>query len=94
MADNFKLHIASGTDFIAEAFVKAIADVSKKDFSNVKIIFDISWVMISIIISLILFKGEIHGAREGTIISSLLVGVTIKFFRPLLHDIITKILKR
>ena len=72
----------------------AIADVSKKDFSSVKIIFDVSWVMLSIVISLILFKGEIHGTREGTIISALLVGATIKFFRPLLQKPITKILKQ
>ena len=76
-----------------EAFVKAIADVSKKDFSNIKIIFDISWVMLSIVISLILFKGEVYGTREGTIISALLVGVTIKFFRPLLQDPIAKLLR-
>ena len=76
-----------------EAFVKAIADVSKKDFSNIKIIFDISWVMLSIVISLILFKGEVYGTREGTIISAVLVGVTIKFFRPLLQDPIAKLLR-
>lgn len=77
-----------------EAFVKAIADVSQKDFSNIKIIFDISWVILSIVISLILFKGEIHGTREGTIISALLVGVTIKIFLTLLQNPISKILKQ
>ena len=59
-----------------------------------KIIFDVSWVLLSIVLSLIFFDGKLYGTREGTIISALLVGVTVKIFRPLLVKSLTKILKR
>lgn len=63
-----------------EAFVKALADVTKKDFGNMKIIFDVSWVLLSVLLSLIFFEGKLVGTREGTVISALLVGVTVKLF--------------
>lgn len=77
-----------------EAFVKALAFVTKKDFGNVKIFFDVSWVLLSILLSLIFFDGKLLGTREGTVISAVLVGVTVKIFRPLLENPINKILKR
>ena len=77
-----------------EAFVKALADVTKKDFVNVKIVFDTSWVLMSIVLSLIFFDGKLLGTREGTVISALLVGVAVKFFRPILKNPLTKILEK
>lgn len=77
-----------------EAFVKALADVTKKDFGNVKIVFDTSWVLMSIVLSLIFFDGKLLGTREGTVISALLVGVAVKFFRPILKNPLTKILEK
>lgn len=77
-----------------EAFVKALADVTKKDFSNMKIIFDVSWVLLSVILSLIFFDGNLYGTREGTIISALLVGVTVKIFRPILQKPLDRVLKK
>lgn len=75
-----------------EAFVKALADVTKKDFGNVKIIFDVSWVLLSVVLSLIFFEGKLIGTREGTIISALLVGVTVKLFCLILKKPLTKLL--
>lgn len=77
-----------------EAFVKALADVTKKDFGNTKIVFDISWVLLSVLLSLIFFDGKLLGTREGTVLSALLVGVTVKLFRPLLHKPLTKLIKK
>lgn len=77
-----------------EAFVKALADVTKKDFGTVKIVFDVSWVLLSIVLSLILFDGKLLGTREGTIISAVFVGVAVKFFRPILQNPLTKILTK
>lgn len=77
-----------------EAFVKALADTLKKDFGNTKIAFDVCWVVLSLILSLIFFDGKIVGAREGTILSALLVGVVVKLFRPLLQKPLTKILTK
>lgn len=77
-----------------EAFVKALADVTKKDFGNMKIAFDVSWVLLSIVLSLVFFEGALYGTREGTIISALLVGVTVKLFRAILQKPLDKILKK
>lgn len=77
-----------------EGFVKALADVTKKDFGTVKIIFDVSWVFAAIVLSLLLFDGRIIGTREGTVISAVFVGATVKLFRPLLEKPLTKILKK
>lgn len=77
-----------------EAFVKALADVTKKDFGTVKIIFDVSWVLFSTVLSLLLFDGKLLGIREGTIISAVFVGVTVKLFKPLLQTPLTKILAK
>ena len=55
-----------------EAFVKAVADVTHKEFGNIKIVFDISNVTLALILSLIFFDFHIVGAREGTILSALL----------------------
>ncbi len=77
-----------------EAFVKALADVTKKDFGTVKVIFDVSWVIFSIVLSLLLFDGKLLGTREGTIISAVFVGVTVKLFKPLLQTPLTKILTK
>lgn len=77
-----------------EAFVKAIADTAGKSFSAVKIIFDISCVAISAILSLVLFDFKIKGAREGTVIAALCTRLTVKFFYRILNDKIQKFLNR
>lgn len=77
-----------------EAFVKALADVTKKDFGNTKILFDVSWVALSILLSLLFFNGRLEGTREGTVISAVLVGVVVKFVRPLLQKPITRLLAK
>ena len=74
-----------------EGFVKALADVTKKDFSTVKVIFDVTWVCISIGLSFIFF-GKLVGAREGTVLSAILVGFVVKFFKPKLTKPLNKIL--
>lgn len=69
-----------------EAFVKAVSDTIHKNFGNVKIVFDISCVTLSVILSLILFDFSLVGTREGTIISALLTGTFVKFFTRRLSD--------
>ncbi|MBQ8765444.1 MAG: YitT family protein [Clostridia bacterium] len=76
-----------------EAFVKAIADTTKKDFGNVKIIFDISCVTFSVILSLILFNFTILGTREGTLIAALGTGIVVKFFTKHLKKNIENIIR-
>lgn len=43
--------------------------------------------------SLVFFDGQLYGTREGTIISALFVGVTVKFFRKALQRPLDRILK-
>lgn len=75
-----------------EAFVKAIADTADKEFGNVKIAFDIFCVVMAIVLSLIFFDFSIVGTREGTIISALLTGVTVKFFTKRIKNPIETVL--
>ena len=63
-----------------EAFVKAVSDTLDKDFGNVKIAFDVFYVIIAIALSLLFFDFTIVGTRERTIISALFTGVVVKFF--------------
>lgn len=77
-----------------EAFVKTLAQVLKKEFSYVKIAFDVSWVAISIILSLIFFGGKLVGTREGTVISAVCTGIVVKFWNRLLKTPLEKILEK
>lgn len=77
-----------------EAFVKAVSDTIHKEFGNVKIVFDVSCVIISLILSLVFFDFSIVGTREGTIISALLTGVVVKFFCGKLSEPLTVLLCR
>lgn len=75
-----------------EAFVKAVADTIHKNFGNIKILFDIACVILSVILSLIFFEMKIEGTREGTIIAALFTGSVIKFFLRLLEKPLGKYL--
>ncbi|MCQ2431114.1 MAG: DUF6198 family protein [Clostridia bacterium] len=77
-----------------EAFVKALSDTLKTDFGNTKIAFDVSWVLVSIVLSLIFFGGKLYGVREGTVISAVCVGITVKFFCKYLKKPLTAFLKK
>lgn len=77
-----------------EAFVKAVSDSLHKDFGNVKIIFDISCVTASIVLSLIFFDFSVVGTREGTILSAVLTGVAVKFFGKMIGKPVGDMLAR
>lgn len=63
-----------------EAFVKAVSDTIHKEFGNVKIAFDISCVVIAVVLSLVCFQHTIVGTREGTLIAAFCTGFVVKFF--------------
>ena len=63
-----------------EAFVKALSDTIHVEFGNVKIGFDISCVILAVILSLLFFNFTIQGTREGTIIAACCTGLVVKFF--------------
>ncbi len=63
----------------AEALIKAISEVTAKDFGTVKTIVDCSVCAAAIICSLFHF-GKISGVREGTVITALIAGSITRFF--------------
>lgn len=75
-----------------EAFVKAISDTTNKNFGNIKIAFDISCVIIAIVLSLLFFDLKIVGTREGTIIAAVFTGIVVKFFTKRLQNPLTNLL--
>lgn len=77
-----------------EAFVKAISDTANKNFGNIKIVFDILCVILSIILSLLFFHFRIVGTREGTVISALLTGIVVKFFNDRLNKPLDALLSK
>ena len=73
-----------------EAFVKAISDTIHKEFGYVKVEFDVTCVIVAVILSVIFFQGKIVGTREGTIISALLTGLVVKFITKHIRGFVIK----
>ena len=65
-----------------EAMNRAISTVTGFRYENVKIFFDIAYIVIAAELSLLLL-GELKGVREGSIIAAFLVGNIIKFYNRL-----------
>ncbi len=64
-----------------EALVNVMANVIGKNVGNVKIAFDVSCVVLSLIFSVIFFGLSLQGVREGTIIATFGTGTAVNFFR-------------
>ncbi len=75
-----------------EGLVKAISDVSGKDFGKVKVWFDITCVATAAVLSLIFF-GEIVGIREGTLLAAVSTGFIVNFFTKYISKPLNKVLK-
>lgn len=75
-----------------EAFVKAVSDKSRRDFGNVKIALDVTYVLCAIVLSLVFFDMKIVGTREGTVISAVCTGLAVKLFRQPLTKPVTRLL--
>ncbi len=75
-----------------EAFVRAVSDKTGGNFGNIKTGFDVCCVIISLLLSVLFFKGQIVGTREGTVITALLTGLIVKFFVSLCKKPIEKVL--
>ena len=76
-----------------EGILLAIITVFDLPLGKTKVAFDISLLIISVIISLHLFR-EIKGVREGTIIAALLVGFFTGYIKPVIGPPILNILYR
>ncbi len=77
---------------VGEAFVDVISKCLHKNFGSVKVAVDISFVAISIILSLLFFDFRIIGTREGTIITATFTGFVIKWLNKRIKPPILKII--
>lgn len=69
--------ISNATVIPGEGLVIIIANKFRKNFGNIKILFDVSLVIFSVILALV-FLHKIVGLREGTVISAFCVGYFAK----------------
>ena len=84
----FGISLAVAADAVmnaGEAFVKTVADALHRNFGNVKIVFDVFCVTLSVLLSLCLFGGKLVGAGEGTVIAALCTGLSVKLWSRLLR---------
>lgn len=69
-----------------EAMNRAISEVTGKKYENIKILFDIIYIILSAVICLV-FLGKPEGVREGSIIAAIAVGSIIKLYNFIFEKI-------
>lgn len=75
----FFLVKANLTYLPGDGLAVAVTDTFKKGFGKVKVLLDISMVIVGLASSLLFFH-KLEGIREGTVIAALLVGSLVKFY--------------
>ena len=71
-----------------EAMNRAVSQITGRRYENVKVFFDVLYILLSGIISLV-FLGKLAGMREGSIIAAVLIGNIIKLYNRI-FDHMTK----
>jgi uncharacterized membrane protein YczE len=72
-----------------EAMNRAISIVTGKRYENVKVFFDVLYILIATVICLA-FIGKLAGVREGSVIAALLVGNIIKIYNRIFEKVAKK----
>lgn len=72
-----------------EAMNRAIGIVTGFKYENIKVFFDVFYIVISAIIGVV-FLGGLKGVREGSIIAALLIGNIIKLYNGVWNRIMNK----
>lgn len=75
-----------------EAMNRAISQVTKKKYENIKIFFDIMYILTAAAVCLI-FTGRLEGVREGSVIAAVLVGTVIKWYNRIFDAVKKQISK-
>lgn len=70
-----------------EGVVLSIVKVTGAKFSNVKMMVDLSLVLLSVLVSLLFLK-SLHGVREGTIAAAVFVGLITKRTNKIVEKLI------
>ncbi len=87
------VEVTAGVVILAgEGLILAICKAYNKNFAKMKIIFDTSLVVISVVLSLV-FLHSLQGVREGTIVAALFVGVVVKLLKPFMNKISEKLFR-
>lgn len=63
-----------------DAFIKAIAVVTKKEYGNVKVVTDVAMTVVSALLAVVILH-RLVGVREGTVIAAAIVGMIIKRYK-------------
>lgn len=69
-----------------EAMNRAISIVTNKRYENIKVFFDIFYIVIAAVICYV-FLGKLAGVREGSIVAAILVGNIIKLYNYIFRKI-------
>ena len=72
-----------------EAMNRAISQVSGKRYKNIKILFDVLYIVAAAVISF-LTTGKLQGVREGSIIAAVVVGNIIKLYSLIFNKLTKK----
>ena len=72
-----------------EAMNRAISEVTGMKYENIKIFFDVLYIIVAAAICFI-FIGKLEGVREGSIIAAVLIGNIIKLYNSLYNKLTRK----
>lgn len=72
-----------------EAMNRAISEVTGKKYENIKIFFDVLYIIVAAAICFI-FIGKLEDVREGSIIAAVLIGNIIKMYNKLFDRLTRK----
>lgn len=72
-----------------EGLILAVCQVGSIQFGTMKVIFDVSLVVISCILGLV-FLGGIYGVREGTVAAAICVGLITKLITHIVDSLMKK----
>lgn len=72
-----------------EAMNRAISKVSGWKYENIKIFFDVLYILVSVAICLI-FIGKLEGVREGSVIAAIVIGNIIKMYNWIFDKLFKK----
>ena len=74
-----------------DAFAKAVATVTKKEYGSVKMVIDITMTAIAALLA-ILNLHRLAGVREGTIVAAVVIGMMIKVYKRWFRKIEQRVL--
>ena len=72
-----------------EAMNRAISEVTGRKYENIKIFFDVLYIVVAAVICFI-FIGKLEGVRECSIIAAVLIGNIIKLYNRLFDRVTRK----